>query len=358
MCACVSVAHVSEQTVPTPDAATTNATTTNAATLTLYGGEVYSSVDPFATALRIDGSTVAWIGSDEAATSSTNLTARTDLAGDLITPGFVDAALDLRAASHLGNVAELAHRLLRAGITTAHVIGPADVAAQLGEYLHVVAYPVDSPTTAGNRAVTLAQLLASDPSALTRGAGQVCVLVDTAEDLGTVEGLLARSDWLGAAQRAGLRVVVDCPDDLDAKLWGSAGVAVTLNPHHRRDLHALLRAGAQVSFSLAGQPWAAVRAGVENGLSARASFNATTRFSHRAAGDAEAGVIAPGATANLVRWQAGNLVVQVADPRVAAWSTDPRSGTPGLPDLSVDPPAAVTTWVNGMVVAEMAHPSN
>jgi hypothetical protein len=30
----------------------------------------------------------------------------------------------------------------------------------------------------------------------------------------------------------------------------------------------------------------------------------------------------------------GELVVQAPDARVAAWSTDARSGTPGLPDVS------------------------
>lgn len=48
------------------------------------------------------------------------------------------------------------------------------------------------------------------------------------------------------------------------------------------------------------------------------------------------GVLAPGADADFVRWQVERLVVQVADARVAAWSTDPRSGTPGLPELSSD----------------------
>jgi len=49
-------------------------------------------------------------------------------------------------------------------------------------------------------------------------------------------------------------------------------------------------------------------------------------------------VLRPGAAADFGRWRVERLVVQVADPRVAAWSTDPRSGTPGLPELAADVP--------------------
>jgi predicted amidohydrolase YtcJ len=38
--------------------------------LSLYrNGSVYSPADPYATAMLVDGGTVAWIGSEEAATS-------------------------------------------------------------------------------------------------------------------------------------------------------------------------------------------------------------------------------------------------------------------------------------------------
>ena len=48
--------------------------------------------------------------------------------------------------------------------------------------------------------------------------------------------------------------------------------------------------------------------------------------------------------------QAG--VVQAPDDRVARWSTDPRSGTPGLPDLTPgrDLPVCLRTVVGGRTV--------
>jgi hypothetical protein len=44
--------------------------------------------------------------------------------------------------------------------------------------------------------------------------------------------------------------------------------------------------------------------------------------------------------------------VQTPDERVAAWSTDPRAGVPGLPDLSpdIELPVCLRTVVRGQVV--------
>jgi predicted amidohydrolase YtcJ len=55
-------------------------------------GSVYSPADPFATAMLIDGGTVAWVGTEHAAANLTGPGVRTvDLDGALVTPGFVDA---------------------------------------------------------------------------------------------------------------------------------------------------------------------------------------------------------------------------------------------------------------------------
>ncbi len=91
-------------------------------------------------------------------------------------------------------------------------------------------------------------------------------------------------------------------------------------------------------------PWGAVRAAAEHRtpaqrLSVRAAFAAHTRGGWRAAGDDHAGVLEPGAPAHYAVWSADELVVQAPDGRVSAWSTDPRSGTPGLPLLDDERPA-------------------
>lgn len=64
-----------------------------ATALTLYrNGSVYSAADPYATAMLVDGGTVAWIGSEHAATSIADSTMQVvDLDGRLVAPGFVDS---------------------------------------------------------------------------------------------------------------------------------------------------------------------------------------------------------------------------------------------------------------------------
>ena len=64
------------------------------------------------------------------------------------------------------------------------------------------------------------------------------------------------------------------------------------------------------------------------------------------------GVLVPGAPADLAVWEAGELVVQAPDDRIQAWSTDPRSRVPALPDLSpgAPRPRGLRTVVGGRVV--------
>jgi len=114
-------------------------------------------------------------------------------------------------------------------------------------------------------------------------------------------------------------------------------------------------------------PWEAVRAAAfhqtqVSRMTARAAFTAHTRGGWRALlpgtpgvpGD-ETGVLTPGSPATYAVWQASDLVVQAPDGRVAAWSTDERSGVPGLPDLTpgVDLPRCLRTAVRGRVVHDL-----
>ncbi|PRY18122.1 hypothetical protein CLV37_101366 [Kineococcus rhizosphaerae] len=104
-------------------------------------------------------------------------------------------------------------------------------------------------------------------------------------------------------------------------------------------------------------PWAAVRAAAfpaeeERAVSVRAAFLAHTRGGHRLAGRGHPGVLRPGAPATYAVWDVADLVVQAPDRRLSGWSTDARSGTPGLPDLEPGAPEPVCrrTVVDGQVV--------
>ncbi|MEJ1193365.1 amidohydrolase [Pseudarthrobacter sp. CCNWLW207] len=59
-------------------------------------GSVYTAADPFATAMLVDGETVAWVGSEQAASSIADSTMEViDLHGGLVAPGFVDSHIHL-----------------------------------------------------------------------------------------------------------------------------------------------------------------------------------------------------------------------------------------------------------------------
>ncbi|MFI8293223.1 amidohydrolase [Streptomyces sp. NPDC085614] len=133
--------------------------------------------------------------------------------------------------------------------------------------------------------------------------------------------------------------------------------ARTLNPYA-----ALLRAGVPLAFGSDSpvtplDPWGTVRAAAfhrtpEHRISVRAAFTAHTRGGWRAVGRDDAGTLVPGAPADYAVWRTDELVVQAPDDRVARWSTDPRSGTPGLPDLTpgADLPVCLRTVVFGQTV--------
>ncbi len=198
------------------------------------------------------------------------------------------------------------------------------------------------------------------------------VIGDAAADA-LVEGLLAAEREVGTPALAGARHRVEHLEAVDARVvaelarlgvvasvqpafdavWGGPdrlyasrlGVerAAALNP-----FAALASAGLPLALGSDSpvtpvDPWAGVAAATSpstagHGLSARAAFLAATRGGWRAARREGEGVLVPGALATLAVWSVGDLVVQAADSRVSSWSTDPRSGVPGLPDLSPGAP--------------------
>lgn len=137
------------------------------------------------------------------------------------------------------------------------------------------------------------------------------------------------------------------PEGMYATRLG-AGRAAALNP-----LADLAAAGVPLAFGSDSpvtpvDPWAGVRAAVQHRavdqrISARAAFRASTRGGWRVAGldHTGAGELRVGSPAHLAVWRAENLTVQAAEGQFSSWSTDARAGIPLLPDLGPDAPAPV-----------------
>ena len=173
-------------------------------------------------------------------------------------------------------------------------------------------------------------------------------------------------DPAGIAAFAELGLTASVQPAFDAAWGGPDGMYVDrLGAERARAMNpfaALLRAGVPLAFGsdapvTALDPWGTVRAAAfhrtpEHRISVRAAFTAHTRGGWRALGRDDAGTLVPGAPASYAVWSPAELVVQTPDERVANWSTDPRSGVPGLPDLTPGRPApqCLATVVRGRTV--------
>lgn len=165
---------------------------------------------------------------------------------------------------------------------------------------------------------------------------------------------------------ADLGVVASMQPGFDAR-WGGQGGMYEERLGSRYELlnpfAQLVAAGVPLAFGsdapvIPMGGWEAVQAAAfhhvpEHRISVRAAFAAHTRGGWRAAG-LTGGVLSVGAPATFAVWDVDDLVVQAPDGRVAAWSTDPRSGTPGLPDLTPGAPlpTCVRTVRDGEVIFE------
>lgn len=166
-------------------------------------------------------------------------------------------------------------------------------------------------------------------------------------------------------QMAQLGLLASVQPVFDSRWGGPDGLyAARLGQERTRTSNpfgALAAAGVPLAFGSDApvtplDPWGAVRAAVHHftpasRLSARAAFSAHTRGGWRAARIDDTGELAPGAPATFAVWDlAGELVVQTPDERVSGWSTDPRAGVAGLPDLSGPDPVCRRTVVRGRTV--------
>lgn len=312
------------------------------------GGPEISSEDDFTGLLRLaaeeSGPRVVGYWAEQDVTKARELGA-IGAAGDL----FADGALGSHTACLHEPYADAGHTgtaHLDAAAVAAHVVACTEAGLQAG--FHAIGDAAVSAVADGMRAAAGKVGLARLRAARHR--------VEHAEML--------TPDTVAAFAELGLTASVQ--PAFDALWGGEEGMyARRLGADRARSLNpfaALLRAGVPLAFGSDSpvtplDPWGTVRAAAfhhtpEHRVSVRAAFTAHTRGGWRAVGRDDAGVLVPGAPADYALWHTGELVVQAPDDRVARWSTDPRSGTPGLPDLTPgrDLPVCLRTVVGGRTV--------
>ncbi|MEV6740012.1 amidohydrolase [Streptomyces sp. NPDC051104] len=311
-------------------------------------GPEISSQDDFTGLLRLaaeePGPRVVGYWAEQDVTKARELGAL-GAAGDL----FVDGALGSHTACLHQPYADAAHTgtaYLDAAAVAAHVVACTEAGLQAG--FHAIGDAAVTAVVEGVRAAAEKVGTARIRAARHR--------VEHVEML-TPETIAAFAELgLTASVQPAFDALWGGEDGMYAERLGAAR-ARTLNP-----FAALLRAGVPLAFGSDSpvtplDPWGTVRAAAfhrtpEHRVSVRAAFTAHTRGGWRAIGRDDAGVLVPGAPADYAVWRTDALVVQAPDDRVARWSTDPRSGTPGLPDLTpgTDLPVCLRTVVAGRTV--------
>ncbi|MFC9165416.1 amidohydrolase [Streptomyces fungicidicus] len=312
------------------------------------GGPEISSEDDFTGLLRLaaeeTGPRVVGYWAEQDVAKAKELGAL-GAAGDL----FADGALGSHTACLHEPYADAGHTgtaHLDAAAVAAHVVACTEAGLQAG--FHAIGDAAVSAVVDGVRAAAEKIGLARVRAARHRVEHAEMVTAETVAafaELGLTASVQPAFDALWGGE-----------DGMYARRLG-AERARTLNP-----FAALLRAGVPLAFGSDSpvtplDPWGTVRAAAfhrtpEHRVSVRAAFTAHTRGGWRATGRDDAGVLVPGAPADYAVWRTGELVVQAPDDRVARWSTDPRSGTPGLPDLAPgrDLPVCLRTVVGGRTV--------
>lgn len=274
------------------------------ARLVVTSASVYSPTTPFATAIIIDGDQVAWLGDDGGLTGQLLDSDRIiDGTGLFAAPAFFDAHT-------IGATEQVT---LAPGVASAQVFSPPR-------------RPVE-----GTDAATL--------GAAQEGMGPSVASASTLVEV-TIGGDSAAARELPSDQHRIDAAVATDADSLADLQAHRTSVVLPATAMGTGSLAQLIRAGiptAVGSFGVNTSPWEWIREAVfgnADGVSARAAFGACTRSGWRLIGHPDRGQIVVGANANIAMWRAPSLAVQSADDRVAAWSTDPRSGTPPLPDLT------------------------
>lgn len=337
-------------------------------------GSVYSPADPFATSLVANGEKVEWVGSDAGAESIMDDSMESqDLNGLLITPGFVVGGVTVDSLQELQNLEE---QLPAHGYVAGTIFIGEDLLKEASKISGLSLYPyvriqreskVEHLKNLGAYGV-LVEASQTEASVLVSkavDAGLKVAFDASSEEL--IESALAIIEALNAESplkrlRAGVRLdgvleVTQAQLNRIEKLNISIGFVDDLNTTSA-SLASAIKAGVATYIGSSTQPtqklwgWelttlAVHRQNSSDNISARAAFNSQTRGAWRGLGFAEPtqGQLVPGGNADFALWYFDSLMVQTADERVAAWSTDPRARTPLLPTLDGDTyPQCATTY--------------
>lgn len=320
--------------------------------LLLTNGYIHSVAEPYANALHMDNSVIAWLGSDETAHQMVAATASGpvethDLDGMLVTPAFIDGF----STTPLGELDS------RVGLSTTTQTDQGVYYAPVSDAVDDIAGIFLATQDFDKLEAVLAQL---------KPPTQLFIESENQENLSEILEALAKQPNT-ALMRCRHRVLLNHPlTDEQVTRLVELHVSVTVVPDLRDNtpvFHApaasLIAQGVHVatgSGAWDGSMWDLLTALIEHPeenqrISTRAAFNTVSRDGIRvlpsriAQAQMGAGQVAVGSPGDLNLWRAEQLGVQAPDEKAAHWSTDKRAGTALLPILSSATAAPALTGV-------------
>ncbi|MDD2817303.1 MAG: amidohydrolase family protein [Candidatus Nanopelagicales bacterium] len=326
---------------------------------------IHSTVSPFATAMLVDGDHIAWLGEESAVAAHHDSADRVlDMDGAFIAPVFVDSH---SSALNVHETSDARSHAAEFGIGAFHDFSSTDCKAVEELVLSAagsLVYSFRNQWTGFESGLVVSVHELQALPALLRHGVPIAVDGHGSSSSFVVSELLSAAQMIGSAAFKAATVRIEGVDTFsEAELIDLEQIGVTIigHPDEMKTAASAVAVGGSVTFGSYSDefenPWAAIRAAVfefphHERMTARAAFSAATRGGWRAVGRGHIGVIAPGAPAHFAFWDTSEVVVQTPDERVAGWSTDPRSGTPGLPDVSpgLPLPTCLRTVIAGTVV--------
>lgn len=331
-------------------------------TLVFCDGSVYSPVDPYATAMVLTETAVDWVGSDAGADSIyDNSMHKVELVGDLLTPAFFHGGATVQSQDEL---AILSERLMHAGYASTSLFLPQSACESINisaSPLHTFVYAIISgkedieQLVAGIHGVQIRETSIDLTSLLQKALDHHLKVSLVPRDEVDIEKFLSALSAFNELDRFRLAPRLDGISSITSEYISVArdlGVALGFSSQIAENdssirqavaAGALIFLGSDVNQESRVLGWElalthVVRTRPEYQLSARATFNAMTRGVYRAVGESNPtfGQLGPQSMADVARWKVTELMVQTADDRVAAWSTDPRARIPLLPVLEKD----------------------
>ncbi|HEY4536003.1 MAG TPA: hypothetical protein VIG71_08545 [Enteractinococcus sp.] len=309
--------------------------------LLLVNGYIHSTSEPYANALHIDNSVIAWLGADDtaqqmvAATSHGPVTTH-DLYGMLVTPAFVDGFSTVPLRSHDARASLSTTMPTESGVYYA----PLAVSSEQADGIFVAVEELDQLNTVLEQLKPPTQLLIES-----RGPHDL-------DDIFTVMVQQPNAALMRCRHRILLNHEIT-DEQVESLVERHLSVTVVPEPSgdtpvFRAPIAKLITGGVHVAIgsgAWAGSMWELLTALIEHPdptqrVSTRAAFNTVARDGIRvlpsriAQARMGAGQIAVGSPADLNIWRAEQLGVQAPDEKAAHWSTDKRAGTALLPILS------------------------